>query len=215
MGNGNTSALQNPVATYSSYLPFTVTLKVTTANGCVSAPVTKTFVIRRVNVFAGRDTSIAKGQPLQLQATGASTYTWTPSTGLNNNSIANPVAILSNTYQTYYVKGITTEGCQGFDTINIKVFARADVYVPNAFTPNKDGLNDYLHPICVGIKQLNYFKVFDRWGNTVFVNRNESDRWDATLKGMKVPNGNYVWIAEAVTFDGILIQRKGSVMVIR
>ncbi len=215
MGNGNTSIVQNPIATYSSYLPFTVTLKVSSTNGCVSAPAAKTFVIRRVNVFAGRDTSIAKGQPLQLQATGASTYTWTPSAGLNNNAIANPVAVLYNTYQTYYLKGITTEGCQGFDTINIKVFARADVYVPKAFTPNKDGLNDYLHPICIGIRQLNYFKVFDRWGNTVFVSRNESDRWDATLKGTDVPNGNFLWIAEAVTFDGTLIQRRGSVMVIR
>ena len=215
MGNGNTSTLQNPVATYSSYLPFTVTLKVTTSNGCVSAPVNKTFTIKKVNVFAGRDTSIVKGQPLQLQATGANAYTWTPITGLNNNTIANPIAVLYNTYQTYYLKGITTEGCQGFDTINIKVFARADVYVPNAFTPNKDGLNDYLHPICIGIKQLNYFKIFDRWGNTVFESRSQTSKWDATLKGIDVPNGNYVWIAEAITFDGTLIQRKGSVMVIR
>lgn len=215
MGNGNTSTIQNPTTVYQSYLPFTVTLKVSTTNGCVSPLVSKTFSIKKVIVDAGRDTSIAKGQPLQLQATGASTYTWTPSTGLNNNTIANPVAVLYNNYQTYYLQGITNEGCFGFDTINIKVFNKADIYVPNTFTPNRDGLNDYLHPICIGIKQINYFKVLDRWGNTVFISRNESDKWDATLKGTDVPNGNFVWIAEAITFDGILIQRKGSVMVIR
>ncbi|MGF2412125.1 PKD domain-containing protein [Ferruginibacter sp.] len=215
MGNGNITALQNPVTTYLSYLPFTVTLKVATQNGCTSAIVAKTISIQKVNVSAGRDTSIAKNQPLQLQATGASNYTWTPATGLNNNAIANPIAILNNSYQTYYLKGVTTEGCQGFDTINIKVFTRADIYVPNAFTPNADGVNDYLQPICIGIKQLNYFTLFDRWGNIVFTTKNFFDKWDATLGGKKVPNGNFVWIAEAVTYDGQLIQRKGSVMVIR
>ena len=215
MGNGNTSALQNPVATYSSYQSYTVTLKVTTTNGCVSAPLSKTFSIQKVNVFAGRDTSVAKGQPLQLQATGAKTYTWTPATGLNNNAIYNPIAILYSNYQTYYVKGITTEGCLGFDTINIKAFNRADVYVPNAFTPNGDGLNDYLEPFYIGIKQLNYFKIYDRWGNTVFTIRNEYDKWDGRLNGQKLETGNFVWVAEAVTFDGTLIKRRGSVMVIR
>lgn len=150
-----------------------------------------------------------------MQATGASTYTWTPATGLNNNAIYNPITILYNNYQSYFVKGITTEGCLGFDTINIKVFNRADVYVPNAFTPNGDGLNDYLEPFYIGIEQLHYFKIYDRWGNTVFSTRNEFDKWNAQLKGEIVPSGNFVWIAEAVTFDGLLIQRKGSVMVIR
>jgi len=215
LGNGNTSTFQNPITTYSSYQPYTVSLKVTTTNGCVSAPVNKTFSIQKVNVFAGRDTSIAKGQPLQFQATGASTYTWTPANGLNNNAIYNPIAILYNNSQTYYLKGLTTEGCLGFDTINIKVFNRADIYVPNTFTPNGDGLNDYLRPICIGIKQLNYFKIYDRWGNTVFESRNETDKWNARLKGTDVPSGNFIWIAEAVTFDGSLIQRKGSVMVLR
>jgi gliding motility-associated-like protein len=215
MGNGNTSILQNPLATYSSYQPYTVALKVTTANGCASAPVSKTFSIKKVNIFAGRDTSIAKGQPLQLQAIGASNYTWTPTTGLNSNTIYNPIAVLYNNYQTYFVKGITTEGCLGFDTINIKVFNRADVYVPNAFTPNGDGFNDYLEPFYIGIKQLNYFRIYDRWGNIVFNTRNEFDKWNARLNGEIVPSGSFVWIAEAVTFDGTIIQQKGSVMVIR
>lgn len=215
LGNGNTSAIQNPITTYSSYQPYTVSLKVTTSNGCVSAPVSKTFSIQKVNVFAGRDTSIAKGQPLQLQATGASTYTWTPATGLNNNIIYNPIAVLYNNNQTYYLKGLTTEGCLGFDTINIKVFNKADVYIPNAFTPNGDGLNDFLQPICIGIKQLNYFRIFDRWGNIVFSARNEFDKWDARLNGVIVPAGNFVWIAEAITFDGSLLQRRGSVIVMK
>ncbi len=215
MGNGNTSTIQNPLATYSTYSPFTVSLRVATTNGCVSALKSKTFSIQKVNVSAGRDTSIAKGQPLQLLAMGASNYTWTPATGLNNNRIYNPIAVLYNNDQTYYLNGITNEGCQGFDTIKIKVFNRADIYVPNAFTPNGDGLNDYLQPVYIGIKELNYFKIFDRWGNIIFNARNEFDKWNARLHGVVVPIGNFIWIAEAVTFDGRTIQRKGSVMLIR
>lgn len=215
MGNGSTSIIQNPIATYLNYQPFTVSLIAGTANGCISVPVSKTFTIRRVIVSAGRDTSIAKNQPLQLQAIGASTYTWTPSTGLNNPSIANPVAILTNNYQAYYLKGITTEGCVGFDTINIKVFNRADIYVPSGFTPNRDGLNDYLRPICVGIKQFNFFRIYDRWGNIMFSSRNEFDQWNGTFKGAQLDTGNFVWVAEAISYDGRILQRKGSVVLIR
>lgn len=215
MGNGSISTLQNPIATYSSYLPFTVSLKVVTSNGCISAITSTTFTIQKVNVFAGKDTSVARNQPLQLQATGASQYLWTPSTGLNNNNIANPIALLNSSFQTYVLKGITTEGCFGFDTIYIKVFDKADIYLPNAFTPNGDGINDYLHPICIGIKQLKYFNLYDRWGNIVFSTKNEYDKWDGTFKGKKVPNGNFIWVAEAIAYNGIIIQRKGSIILIR
>jgi len=215
LGNGNTSGLQNPMTTYSSYQPYTVSLKVGTANGCNSSSVSKTFEIRRVIVSAGRDTSVAVGQPLQLQAAGAYSYIWTPSAGLNNNTIPNPIAVLQNNFQTYYLKGTTQEGCQGFDTINIKVFAKADIYIPNTFTPNRDGLNDYLRPICVGIRQFNYLRIYDRYGNLVFNSGAEWGKWDGTFKGQDVPNGNFVWIAEAIRYDGVLIQKKGSVMVLR
>lgn len=215
MGNGNTSILQNPFATYLNYQPFTVTLKAATANGCVSAPVSKTFTIQRVNVFAGRDTAVARNQPLQLQATGASSYIWSPSAGLNNAAIANPVATLTNSPQLYYLKGITTEGCIGFDTINIKVFDKADIYVPTGFTPNGDGLNDFLYPICIGIKQFNYFRIYDRSGSLVFQSKNVFDKWDGTIKGAKPGTQNFVWIAEVVTYDGRVIQRKGNLILIR
>ena len=122
---------------------------------------------------------------------------------------------MRNNFQTYYLKGTTQEGCQGFDTINIKVFAKADIYIPNSFTPNRDGLNDYLRPICVGIRQFKYFRIYDRYGNLVFNSGTEWGKWDGTFKGQDVPNGNYVWMAEAIRYDGVLMQKKGSVMVLR
>jgi len=214
LGNNSSSSLQNPVTIYNAYLPYTVTLKVSTPNGCTSAAASKTFSVRRVNINAGNDTAVANGQPLQLLVTGAATYNWSPSTGLSNNSIPSPVAVLYNNDQTYYIKGTTAEGCVGFDTLRIKLYNRADIYIPNAFTPNGDGLNDFLRPLCIGVK-LSYFRIFDRWGALVFAARNEYDRWDGTQKGLPLPIGSFTWIAEGVAFDGRLIQKKGMVTVVR
>lgn len=215
LGNSNISTVQNPVAPYQNYQAFTVNLKVSTSNKCNSSPVSKTFTLRRVNIFAGNDTSIARNQPLQLLATGAANYLWTPANGLNNSNIYNPVTVLNNSYQTYYVRGTTSEGCIGFDTINIKVFDKADIYVPTAFSPNGDNLNDFLQPICIGIRQLNYFNIYNRWGKLVFSTKNQYDNWDGKINGIPVPISTLVWIGEAIGFDGKLMQRKGTITLIR
>jgi gliding motility-associated-like protein len=214
LGNGNAATTPHPVATYATYDQFTVSLRVATSNGCASALRRKSFQVQRVHVMAGRDTAVAKGQPLQLLATGAAGYTWNPATGLNSSTVNDPVAILYGD-QTYYLKGITKEGCAGFDTLKINVFNSADIYLPNAFTPNGDGLNDQLQPVYIGIKQLNYFRIFDRWGNIVFSTGNQAGNWNARNSGIVAPAGNYVWVAQAVTFDGDVIDRKGSVLLIR
>ena len=138
-----------------------------------------------------------------------------PPTGLNNSAIPNPIAILTGNPGVYLLEGITAEGCIGFDTINIKVFDHADIYVPSGFTPDGDGLNDFLYPICIGIKQFNYFRIYDRSGNIIFQSRNQFDRWDGTYRGVKLNTQNLVWMAEVITFDGRLIRRNGNVVIIR
>ncbi len=216
LGNGITSAVQNPTNRYIDYKTFTVSLFVSTANGCTSSsPVTKSFSIKKVNVFAGNDTVIAKLQPLQLKATGTDYYSWTPSSGLSSSAISNPVAILSNNSQTYYITGTTKEGCTGFDTINIKVFDEADIYFPNTFTPNADGINDNFRPVLAGIKQFDYFMIYDRYGNRIFNSNNPSKGWDGSSQGVKAPQGSYVWIVRAIRFDGKILEKKGTVLLLR
>jgi gliding motility-associated-like protein len=99
--------------------------------------------------------------------------------------------------------------------LSIKVFDRADIYVPSGFTPDEDGLNDFLFPICIGIKQFNYFRIYDRSGNIIFQSRNQFGRWDGTYTGAKMNTQNQVWMAEVITFDGRLIRRNGNVVIIR
>ena len=159
-------------------------LKVTDANGCSSIN-NDTVVITvtpPVQVFAGRDTSIVINQPLQLNAGNLNNnillnYSWSPSTGLNNTHIKNPVAILDRSI-TYTLTANTAEGCSGSDEINIKVFQKSDLYVPNAFTPNNNGLNDFAKVFPVGIKQLKYFSIYNRWGQKVFSTDDSNKGWD-------------------------------------
>jgi gliding motility-associated-like protein len=191
------------------------------ANGCSSLkPDTVVItVLPPAKIFAGRDTSITANQPVQLNAidinnTGFSSYVWSPSVGLNNPFINNPVATL-NSDMTYIVTATTAAGCQATDDITIKVFSRADLYVPSAFTPNGDGLNDVLKVIPVGIKELKYFNVYNRWGELVFATKDYTKGWDGIFKGQLQATFTFVWVAEGIDYNGNVISKRGTVTLIR
>ena len=106
-------------------------------------------------------------------------------------------------------------GCSATDDIKIKVFEGPEIYVPNAFTPGGDGLNDKLRPVVIGMKEFHYFSVFNRYGQMLFTTADAAIGWDGNFKGTKQPPGTYVWMAEAVDYRGNLIQRNGAVILIR
>lgn len=139
---------------------------------------------------------------------------WSPSSGLNNPNIFNPLAILQSN-QSYILQGITVAGCIGYDTINVKVFKGADIFVPTGFTPNGDGKNEYLKPICVGIKELTYFQVYNRWGQLLFKTNAIGKGWDGTIGGKQQATSTFVWMVKGVSFDGKIIERKGTSTLIR
>lgn len=175
-------------------------------------------VIPPVQAFAGNDTIVVTGQPLQLNATGGTYYYWTPAIDLNNRSVANPIAVFDASLDsiTYVVRAFTPEGCYGDDSIKIKIFRpNPEVYVPSGFTPNSDGRNDVLRPIAPGIKQLKYFRVFNRWGQLLFSTSETGKGWDGTYEGKPQPSGTYVYMLEAIDYLGKVIVRKGTSVLIR
>ena len=196
-------------------------LSVSSVAGCRSLKNdTVTVLIKALpNVFAGRDTSIALNEPLQLNAidinnAGIISYSWSPSFGLNNPLIKTPIAITDRDI-IYTVTVNTAEDCQGSDDIKVKVFQRADLYVPTAFTPNGDGLNDFAIVIPVGIRELKYFSIFSRWGEMVFTTNDASKGWNGKWKGDDQPNAVFVWMAQAIDYKGNIINKKGTVTLIR
>src|SRR5690242_10759195 len=161
------------------------------------------------------DTSIVVNQPLQLHGTGAQFFQWSPSTGLNDPAIANPVALL-NESQKYTLTVTSQAGCTAEDTIRVNVYkVLPDLYVPDAFTPIGDGINDFFRPIPIGIRQLNYFRVYNRLGQLIYSTTLQKQGWDGTFRGRPQEPGVYVWIAEGVDYLGKMLVRKGSVTLIR
>ena len=171
----------------------------------------------RIMAFAGNDTLIVIDQPLQLNASGGNTYSWIPSTGLNNNNINNPVSILSAAYDSIiYTVRVEANGCFAEDAVTVKVFKTgADILVPTGFTPNRDGRNDVLKPILVGMKNLKSFKIFNRWGQLVFSTNQPGKGWDGTINGKSQATGVFVYIAEGINYLDKKIIKKGTVALIR
>lgn len=151
--------------------------------------------------------------PLAARKLGA-TAMWSPATFLDNPASFEPVFNGSQDI-TYNIALRDSAGCAATDTQFVKVVDKIELYVPTAFTPNGDGLNDYLKPILFGMKELKYFKVFNRLGNLVFDINWNARGWDGNFKSARIDNQVMVWMAEAIGIDGKVYQRKGSVQVIQ
>ena len=116
----------------------------------------------------------------------------------------------------YVVRATDPAGCYGEDNIIVTIYRTGpSLFVPTGFTPNGDGLNDVIYPICVGIEKLNYFKIFNRWGQLVFSTSQIGHGWDGRIKGEVQGSNNYVFVAEGVDYNGNTIFKKGNLVLIR
>ena len=176
------------------------------------------IVLPDIKASAGNDTSIVVGQDLQLNASGGLKYAWQPFAGLSNAGIPNPVARFTEPLEDmrYSVYVYNQAGCADTATINIKVFSTLpSVFVPSAFTPNNDGRNDVLRPIAAGIKQLEYFNIYNRWGKLVFSTSEDRKGWDGTINGTPQAPGTFVWAVKATDYTGKTYLQKGTLVLIR
>lgn len=216
-------SLDNPQASQTLARPVGTTayvLSVTDNRGCPKPSTDTVLVTVRdpVKAFAGKDTSVVLGQPLQLQASGGDLYQWEPATGLSSANIANPLARFSNNYGgaiRYQVRVSSPEGCFDTTSVVVKIFATGpQVFVPTAFSPNQDGLNDLLRPIAAGIRQVEQFSVFNRWGQLLYNDRNGRG-WDGRVSGQPQQAGVYIWMVQAIDYEGRKMVQKGTATLIR
>jgi gliding motility-associated-like protein len=194
------------------------TLTVRDILGCPK-PVQKIVKLNvvKINANAGpRDTSVVLGQPLQLFASGGTDYLWLPDNRwLSSTIVPNPIALPQSNIE-YIVQVSDVNGCFAFDSIRVRLFTvKPGLYVPNAFTPNGDNNNDFFRPIALGIKSLDLFQVYNRWGQMVYSNTDLVRGWDGTFGGRPQDPATFVWIAEATDYTGKKIKLKGTVVLIR
>ena len=195
--------------------PRSVTLIAESTKGCKDT-LFRPFAIYDNKANAGRDTIVAKGEPVQLDANGDpdATYIWSPPTGLSDASIENPVAILDRD-QLYQLDVLTKEGCDSHSQIFIKRYKGPELYIPNAFTPNGDRKNDVLKVFPIGIKSFTFFAVYNRYGELIFKTTDYTQGWDGTYKGYQLDSGTFVVVAQAIDYKGNQLSTKGTVILLR
>ncbi len=207
----------SPIAGPSKTTTYVLTVSDTAA--CLKA-VTDTIlvsVIQPVIANAGKDTSALPNQPLQMNATGGTNYFWSPATGLNDPNISNPITTLDGTIDsvTYNVR-VTSGNCTSNDQVVVRVFKNGpEILVPSAFTPNGDGKNDVIRPITQGIVKLNFFSIYNRFGQLLYTVNEVGKGWDGVFNGVNQPSGTYVYQTEGTDYLGNKIFRKGTVVLIR
>jgi len=216
-GDGTTSTDLNPIHSYASGGPFTITLSIqsTTGPSCLDDFVSRSINIDQLNIQVPPNQTIDAGQSVQLSVTGGGTvFNWTPPQWLSDPHIQNPIAKPLNDIE--YTVTVTNDlGCQAVDSVFIHVKAVEGIYVPSAFTPDNDGLNDVIIPI-LGVRyNLAAFTIYNRWGQKIFSTTESGKGWDGTMNGHAQDAGTYVWIIVVTDSQKNKTEKKGTVTLIR
>lgn len=214
-GSWVTDSLGNPVKAFPISTQ-TYTVIGTDINGCRDTANVEVFVAPGGILNAGPDVTIYPGETAYLNAIGNCSYfNWTPSFGLNNSIIQDPIATPSTSTQ-YVVVGSTEYGCTAVDTINVTRLNESNINIPNAFTPgNGNQGNDLFRADKNGIAKLNYFRVFNRWGEMLYETTNIEAGWDGSYKGKPQPMGTYMYMIDAETNTGKRFTKTGNVTLLR
>jgi gliding motility-associated-like protein len=194
-----------------SYL---TSLYATSNEGCKSYTITDSITVYQTKANAGADTVLATGQPYVLQGSGGEIYSWYPVTGIDDPASATPTVTLQQD-ATLTLTTTTSFGCPTTDVVKIKVYKGPEIYVPNAFTPNGDGKNDRFRPIAVGMREIRYFEIYNRYGQLIFSSPDAFRGWDGTMAGKSQPSGTYVWRIAGVDFNGQPHSKKGTITLVR
>ncbi len=174
----------------------------------------------RPDMIGNRDTLIYLGNSVQIFTTNscAKSWSWTPAADVSDATIANP--LITPTLSTTYRLTFAHAECIATDTINIRVIDPdtldcSKVFLPNAITPNGDGINDGFaisNPFAV--PDLVSLEVFDRWGGRVFYTNSPQGTWDATFNGQPVNPGVFLWRLDYYCHD-VRKVRQGSLVVLK
>lgn len=167
-------------------------------------------------INAGNDASVVSGSPYQLNATGSNgSFSWSPSTYLSCANCPDPVAT-PQTSITYTVTVTDSIGCVASDEITLTVGCDAEeIFIPNAFTPDNNGHNDVLFVRSTGLIDINYFRIFDRWGKIIFESGDINNGWDGTYNNQLMPPGVYLYTMKATCGNNEVIEKQGNITLIK
>lgn len=225
-GNGATAV--QPLTTSQIYTTpgcYDVTLQVTSTNGCVNSTTLNDYIC--VYDYPVAD-FVAGPQPTDLfhsevnftnTSSNANSSEW-DFAGLGTSTITHPTFVFPNDSANNYIVTLivtNSDGCTDTTQQTIIINGIFTLYIPNAFTPDGDNINDLFTPMGEGIAAENYeFLIFNRWGELIFQTTQVGASWDGTENSLKAHPDVYVWKIKARnTYDDSRFEQTGHVTLIR
>mgnify|MGYP000896871458 FL=1 len=164
------------------------------------------------DVDAGEDQTSPAGVAVQLGASGADSYIWSPSWLLTCSDCASPLASPEETTM-FIVTGTNAYGCSSSDTVFIFIDDNDAIYIPNIFSPNGDQMNDILY-VRGSFKWMELY-IYDRWGEKVFESHDQADGWNGEFRGKSVDPGVFAYYLKIEKFDGSVVRKQGNITLVR
>ena len=197
----------------------TISVEVENSYGC-TATATENVNVTEYNVQVMNDATIQYGESILLN-TSINPYAnndlidvqWIPSSSLSCDTCEIPYAT-PLTDMTYIITVTDTNGCIARDTVTIYVDIIKEVYIPSAFTPNADDMNDFFQVYGINIDKV-LLRVYNRWGEKVFESDDERIGWDGAFKGRELNPAVFAYVAEVTFIDGKSRTYKGNVTLVR
>ncbi len=222
-GDGTSSTDENPVHVYNSIDTYTIKLRVIDTSTCnVTDSTAQTISVSDKPTAGFNFSPVAPQENIPFTFTnlsfGASNYKWifgdgdtlvTVSRDIVTSHFYNSSGIYNVCLVTYNDFGCTDTACQQVEAIVIPV-----VDVPSAFTPNNDGVNDFVSVKGFGIQTMEW-RIYNRWGQLVFQGNNPEQGWDGRYKGAIQPQEVYVYVLDATFSDGTKYRKKGDITLLR
>lgn len=216
-GDGSNSTSQNPIHTYANSGTYTVTLIVTSIHGC-SDTITKTIFINPPPV-ADFESSPASVKVFEKFSFTDKSYDdimawfWDFGDNIGTSNEQNPqYGYASSGNFTVCLRVTDIAGCE--DSVCKEVIVFMPPSVPNALSPNGDGVNDILYVLGGPFKELE-FNIYNNWGELIFTSNDQKYGWDGKRKGVEQPLGVYVYTVKATTLDDVKHEIKGDVTLLR
>lgn len=221
-GNGQTAKAEDP-AIHMDAGNYAVILIASTSFGCADTT-SKQITINPVPVIKGpKQITTPLGFPVTIPFTYSSdvtNYTWSPATNLDCADCPNPVATVILSTQ-YIVMVTDTNNCRAMDSVFIKTVCTTDnIFMPNTFSPNGDGVNDVFYPRGKSLYNVQSLTIFNRWGQMVFQRRDfpanaQNMGWDGNFNGHPAPADAYVYMVEVICENAQVVAIHGSVTLVR
>jgi len=211
--NINSISVSNPTVYPSSTTTYIVTGS--DASGCTGTASVTIEVIEDPKISISKSGDIECNiKTIQLSANGASNYTWSPSTYLSSPNSSTTNATI--TQPTVFTVVASIGSCIVTDSIMVNVYENDETsfYIPNAFSPNGDGLNDCLRVMNKANFKKYYFAIYNRWGQRVFESDNTLNCWDGNFNNQLASQNTYYYYLEAETNCGKVF-RKGDILLLR